>query len=256
MKTPDTILTTPGIEKSILLVRECVSLGCLGAISGVPGTGKTVALRAIESRYHTLNLPGNCTYHRCCATAGPTRGIKDMLDSLGLRHGLLPGTSTLQLTVRVAQRELATRQIRVLLLDEADAWDVPSLQGLIALYDATLSAGQPVSIIFSGSVHVVKWLDKYTAAISRTLRCEEFSNLSIALSVSILQQWADPFCQFAESYNAQKIEALKAVKIIHKATGGNLRRLNYFAKLFLLEHQEVTPESVTQTLSKMIVENK
>lgn len=245
------ILTLPSIEKTIHLVKDCVTLNCLGAISGIPGTGKTVSLQAVESRYVSMGLPGICVYYRCCSNSGPTRGIKDILESLGVRSGLLPSVSTLQFTVKVAQREFATRQVRVLLLDEADSWDIPSLQGLITLYDTCLLSPHPVTFIFAGSVHLVKWLSKYNAALSRTLRCESLSNLTLPLTMSLLSQWGEPFEKLAFKVNQKNLEGLKTIKLIYQSTGGNLRRLTYFAKLAALEEKELSFEETKKILDRL-----
>ena len=251
MNNPDKILTLPALENAINLVKECVALSCLGAISGIPGTGKTITLKAIEARYTSIGLPGNCFYYRCCSIIGTTRGLKDLLDAFGVRPGLIPSGATLQFTVRIVERELTTRQIRLLLLDEADSWDTASLQGLITLYDSCLSHNQPVSFVFAGSAHLVKWISKHTSALSRTLRCEAMGNLPISLTLSVLSEWGPAFEKLAQGVNQKDPEALKTVKHIYQVTGGNLRRLHYFAKLTLLEEGEITFERVKIVIAKL-----
>ncbi len=228
------ILTTPQLERTLALARDCLGLNCLGMLSGPSGTGKTVALQAVESRYSTLSDNGKPLYLRCCIVQGPTRGIKDILDSIGIRASLLPPNATLQSTIKLALRELHSRQIRLLLLDEADSWGLDSLEGVVSLYDWAAQRNQPISLLLAGTSDMVKWLGNYTSGLSRTLRCESFTPMSPELMLGVLREWDDRFAALASKVEAKDKEALALVKLVHKATSGSFRRLNYFARLMAL----------------------
>jgi hypothetical protein len=247
------ILTTPAIERVITLVKECVALGAIGVVVGPPGTGKTTALLAVEKRYPTLGLPGGCFYYRCCSGTGPTRGVRDLLVGLGMRESLLPVGFSLQMVIKIALREFESRSLRVLLCDEADTWGVDALRGVLTMADISRQKGQPLVLILGAATDADRWLGDLPSALSRTLRFEFFENLSVEMTLSVLQEWGPVFQSFAGQVEKGDKEAVRTLKLIHKGTGGNFRKLHYFAQLFLLHNESaVSFAAATGILKNML----
>lgn len=231
-------VTLPSNERALALAKECVELQCLGAISGKPGTGKTVALQTIVARYPGLALPGQCLYYRAYSAEGGTRAVRDLLEGLGVRPTLVPPAAPLQLVVKAALRELRAREIRLLCVDEADSYTSDSLRGFISLYDAALQGGHPISAILAGTQEVSKWLADVAAGLSRTVRVEEFTALTPELSLGVLKKWDPRFGDLATELAAGSKDARRTASAITRITGGNLRRLSYFAKLLQIHYPE------------------
>jgi len=254
MDPTERIVTLPAIERAHQLATHCIQLRCLGAICGPNGVGKTIALRSIESRFPTMGVPGTCVYYRAFHTDGYTRGVRDLLASLGIRSSQIPMGASLQLVSKVALREFRTQQIRLLLIDEADSWTLDSLCGMISVTDAANQAEIPLSVIFAGDSGLPKWLGQHGAGFSRTLQIDHFQNLPLDLTLAVLRQWGAPFQFLAEQISQKEKDARLLAKRILQATGGNLRRLNFFARLYLVNFPEppITSDQLEATFAQML----
>jgi len=254
MDSTDRIVTLPALERAHQLAEHCIRLRCLGAICGPNGVGKTVALRSIETKFPTMGVPGTCVYYRAFHTDGYTRGVRDLLASLGLRSSQIPMGASLQLVSKVALREFRARQTRLLLIDEADSWTLDSLRGMISVTDAANQAELPLSVVFAGDSDLPKWLGQHGAGISRTLQIDHFQNLPLDLTLAVLRQWGAPFQILAEQLSQKDKEARSLAKRILQATGGNLRRLNFFARLYLAHFSEppITSDHLEATFAQML----
>jgi hypothetical protein len=255
MESTDTIVTLPAIERAHQLAAHCLRLRCLGAICGPNGVGKTVALRSIESKFPTMGVSGKCVYYRAFYTDGYTRGARDLLVGLGVRSSQIPSGASLQLVSKVALREFRAQQIRLLLIDEADSWSLDSMRGMISVMDAAAQADLPLSVIFAGDSDLPKWLGQHGAGISRTLQIDLFQNLPLDLTLAVLRQWGAPFQFLAEQISQKDKEARLLAKRILQATGGNLRRLNFFARLYLAHFPEapITADHLEVTFAQMLI---
>lgn len=189
------ILTTPLIEKCVDLLKNCSATQSIGAVIGGNGTGKTVAFKALERRYGQLALPGEVFRYRCCQIeAGATRGIRDLLIELGAGgSALMNGASaSVQILARIAIRELSGRNIRTLLLDEADQWSLPTLSGLVSLYDLCREKDYPITLLVTGAERPERWISAVPALRSRTLHFELAANMDEALMAAVLKTWGQP----------------------------------------------------------------
>jgi hypothetical protein len=253
---PEQILTTPSIDRAIDLLLECTATRAIGVITGDNGSGKTFALRALAGRYAKLNLPGNCVFYRCCQVQGPTRGVKDLLSELSGRGSVFRNGSSagLQLLVREMLHELKKKDIRTLLLDEADLWEREALAGFVTCYDFCRGNDVPVTVIMTGTKALRDWIGAVPAGLSRTLRTEHFGSLSLTIMTSILQEWGEPFRQVVRLAKSGDAEAKRHLQVIHKHTGGNIRRLRFFAELLLLHQSdgEITRDRISHVFAKMI----
>jgi hypothetical protein len=250
------ILATPSVEAAIDLMKDCVATRAIGVITGGNGTGKTFALKAIAGRYSKLGLPGTCLSYRCCQVNGSTRGVKDLLTELGARGGIFQNgaSATLQLLVKYALHELTKKDIHTLLLDEADLWDREALGGLVTLYDFCREKDFPIALILSGTKELNDWIGGVSAGISRTLGFHRFSSLSLKILSAVLQEWGAPFRSFIEAAKKGDPEAKRNLQLIHKHSGGNMRRLRFFTDLFLLHEPSgaVSREAISRTFNKML----
>ncbi len=252
--TLERIVTIPLLEEVEILASDCLQLGCLGAVTGPSGIGKTVALRSVERK---LSRPGsNCFYFRAYQTEGHTRCVRDFLHAIGIRSSTIPSGLTLQVLIKLALREIRAREIKLLLVDEADHWPLDGLKGFIAMVDAAHSDDYGLSAILCGNTELATWLAHYAPGMSRTLRCCHGKPLSAALSLATLRQWSPVFDELAIRINSGDKTARRTASLIHAGTGGSLRRLNYFARLYVLRHgtAEVDEERVSTVLRDLITE--
>jgi len=250
------IVTLPAVERAQQLAAHCIQLRCIGAICGPNGVGKTVALRSIESKFPAMGVAGTCIYYRAFHTDGYTRGVRDLLASLGIRSSQIPMGASLQLVSKVALREFRAQQIRLLLIDEADSWTLDSLRGLISVFDAANQADIPLSVVFAGESGLPKWLGQHGAGLSRTLQIDHFQNLPLDMTLAVLRQWGTPFQSLAEKISEKDKDSRLLAKRILQVTGGNLRRLNFFARLYLAHFPEppITADRLEVTFAQMLTE--
>jgi hypothetical protein len=251
----EVIFTTPLIERCVELLKNCSSTKSIGAIVGGNGTGKTFALKALEGRYKALGLPGECFRYRCCQIeSGATRGIRDLLIELGAGGAALMngGATSVQLLAKIALRELSQRNIRCVLLDEADQWVTLTLAGLISLFDLCREKDYPVTLIVAGAQRPEQWLGALPAMRSRTLHVETSSNLDPTLMASVLKVWSEPLARLVAKNDVGEKAAAKVIARIHKGTNGNFRRLSYFAELSKQENDRAIDLAyVAEVLAKM-----
>lgn len=250
------IISTPAVEAGTTLLRECAATSSLGVIVGDNGCGKTFALRAMEARYPKLGLSGNCLRYRCCQVVGVTRGVRDIIVHLGGRGaGFTNGaTGGLQLFCKFALAEFKKRELRALLLDEADLWDITALAGLVTFFDFAREQQHHVTIIMTGVEATAKWIEAVGSARSRTLRIETVGPLSRELLLGVLQEWAPQFRTLAEEVNAGSASAIRLMDRIYRGCGGNLRRARQFTDLLLMEGEGVklTEELIRSTYRKIL----
>lgn len=253
------VVPTPAVETAMTLLRECMATQSIGALIGSNGVGKTFALKAVEGRYSKLGLGGACLRYRCCEVRGSTRGVRDLLMHLGgrlasLRNGVTGG---LQLYAKMAQAEFRKRDIRVLLLDEADLWDVAALGGLITLFDTLREGGLPLTIVLTGILPPAQWLDQLSSLRSRTLRVETVTPLSKETLLGVCQEWAEPFRQLAADVDAKKPASQKLLRTIFSGTQGNLRRARQLCDLLLMQGPqfELSEQTVLTAFGKMLRPN-
>ncbi|MDK3155740.1 ATP-binding protein [Kamptonema cortianum] len=249
----DKIMQTPDIERALELARHVVSLDCLGAITGIPGTGKTEALLTIQSKYPGMGLPGKCAFVRCCGTEGSVSGVKQILASLGMKEAANIRGLSLELAIKMSVRLFQHEDYRLLLLDEAELMDAAALEGVISMADILKLNRHPIGMIMTGIQPAEKWIGSNNGGASRTVRSEVFREMSPAMALSLLREWKTSFARLSEKVEQKDKEAGLYVKLIHKGTGGNLRRLKFFAQLYGLLHADadVTKENILLTFEKM-----
>lgn len=163
------------------------------------------------------------------------------------------GSSSVQILSRIALREFKQRDVRTILMDEADQWSVQTLSGLLSLYDICAEKGQPITLILAGAERPEKWLGMLPALRSRTLHIEQSVNLDENLAASVLKSWSVPLADLVAKLESGDKGASRVFGRIYKGTSGNFRRLRYFAELV-----EVNPEMavdmgrVEAVLAKMV----
>lgn len=217
------------------LAREVMAIGCLGAIYGQAGTGKTTGLKTVAARSEaTGEVGGRAKYLRAFPGEGPTRGIRDILEGLSVGRGMVPQSAQVTHLVLVALRELQKNSIELLCIDEVDGWSGVAFQGVVALYDRARDEGWPLGIMLAGSGQMMSWLRGYVAGMSRTLRCEELLNLSAPHAVALLHAWNPGLSPLVEGLAAGEKTARRMVTVLMRATSGNPRRLHYFSRLLQL----------------------
>jgi len=249
----DKILRTHEIDRALELARHVVSLDCLGAITGIPGTGKTEALLTIQNKYPMMDLPGKCAFVRCCGTEGSVSGVKQILASLGMKEAANIRGLSLELAIKMSVRLFQHEDYRLLLLDEAELMDSAALGGVISMADMLKLNKHPIGVLMTGIQPSEKWIGLNNGGASRTVRSEVFRELIPTMALSLLREWQTSFARLSERVEQKDKDASLCVKLIHKGTGGNLRRLKFFAQLYGLLHadKDVTKENILTTFEKM-----
>lgn len=254
-RDPSLIATLPFLNEASELLLDCVATGGIGVIAGPPGSGKTVALKRLAARYEGLGLPGACLYYCCQQNAGTTRGVKDILMEFGIGGAIIAQGhgASMQMILKLALRDFQRRNLRCLLLDETQRFDVDAMNGIVALHDHLREHGHPISIIVASNVDEPEWLTATESARSRTLKVLKSSYPDVAHMLGIISLWSDEFAAFAQAVDSGNKTAVNLARTLHNRTRGNLRRLNFFAKLFLRHHsgRPVTADSVESVFRRM-----
>lgn len=229
----------PHTPRILALARDVLAIGCLGAIHGVAGTGKTTGLKTVAARSGTPdNEAGRAKYLRAFPGEGPTRGIRDVLEGLGVARGMVPQSAQMIHLVLVALREIQKQAIELLCIDEADGWSGLAFQGVVALYDQARNEGWPLGILLAGGGQMMGWLRSYVAGMSRTLRCEELHNLDAPHALALLHAWNPELSTLVGELAAGEKTARRMASVVMRATSGNPRRLHYFSRLLQLHFPE------------------
>ena len=245
-KHPDVIAALPLLGDATELLLDCAATGAIGVISGPPGSGKSVALRRLAARYAGMSLPGAAFYYCCQSNAGPTRGLKDLLAEMGIGGAIIASGhgASMQLLLKLALRDFMRKNIRCLLLDESDRWDAEAVTGMLALHDHLRERGHQISLLFASMSDFPEWMSQHEAARSRTLRVLRAERVTASQMIGLLGLWGDEFSGAVDD---------DVVHLIHERTGGDLRRLNFFARLHA-RHFRGKPachNSVTSTLKRL-----
>jgi hypothetical protein len=253
MPHPFPILTTRLITQSVDLAKDALSLDCIGVIHGVNGTGKTEALKAVHSRFPSVCKDGISILHRACAVSGPTRGVKDLLIEVGLKGGHVSSMS-LQLACKLALREFSNKNVRLLLVDEADAMAKDSLGGLITLVDYCNQHGQRIALVMTAAHDISSWFSGQRAGMSRTVRFVQSTHLSIEETLSIIVEWVPELSELIRKAQNDDPSSLKLTRLIYKGTAeGNLRRLSYFCGL-LKSDNSFSPKDILSVIDRISFE--
>ncbi len=254
-RNPSLIVTLPIIEAATELLLDCVATGGIGLITGPAGTGKTVALKRLDARYQTHKLPGQCLYFCCQANAGPTRGVKDILMEHGIGGAIIAQGhgASMQMILKLALRDFKRRNIRCLLLDESQRLDAEAMLGIVAMLDYLRANDHPVAAVIASMRDNPEWLTPEESAATRTLRTIHSEYVEEEDMLGMLSLWSDEFHIFSKKVDEGDTGATKLSSDIFRHTGGNLRRLNFFVRLYNRHHagKIVTASTVASTLERL-----
>lgn len=247
------IISVPAIEETAALVTHCIALKSIGVIAGPPGCGKTVSLKNAAEHASRLGCSGSAHYFRVFVAEGPARGVKDLIDDLGTRGGMVPKGASLQTVGRIAQREFRNRNVRLLLIDGADDWGPDALRGFINVIDSLRDGPDAVTAILAGNEMLPKMVSQQSPLLSRTLRVTNVGPLTPAWMLGVLRKWNPAFDRLAEAMANDRASKMLA-KRIHQGTGGFLRRMSFFATLYASEFndQEVTEDRIDHCFALML----
>ena len=255
VKSPDVVVTLPIFRKADELLIDCAVTGGVGVISGPTGSGKSVAMRRLVTRYPSLGLPGDAFYYCCQSSIGPTRGIKALLGGIGVGGAVIAnGNATpMQLILKIVLREFLRQNIRCLLLDETDRWDTEAIEGLFAMHEHLRDNGHPIALVMVTNQENPAWLSDADPIRSRTLRVIRVSHVSVEEMLGLMAVWSDEFAEFATQVEKGEKEAVEIARHIHDSTGGDLRRINFFARIFLsyFSGSAVTMKTAEATLDRL-----
>ena len=255
MSTPSSILALPAVVSAQVLGRHCVALDCIGVLCGPNGVGKSEALKFLSRSTDLLPAGTKAHYHQSVQAVGPSRAVRDILVDLEVRQAIHQRGMALPIALKLALRELKERKIGLLLLDDADLLSQESLQGIISLYDYCRAKAHPLSMICAGASSHEKWIGSLPAAWSRTLKVCKLQNLSVEMTCALFGGWGAPMADLAQGVREKNRDAIGAIKLIHKGTGGNTRRLYYFAKLAALDPQPLLNDRVREIMTQMTTIN-
>lgn len=250
MSVPGSILTLPSIQAATKLARHCKALGTLGVVTGPNGVGKTEGLKFL-ARSPELTPNQTAYYHQCVSAEGHSRGVRDILVGMEVRQAIYQRGMALPVAMKLALREIQDRKIGMLLMDEADLLSIESLQGIVSLYDYCRAKEHPVAIVMAGARGAEKWIGGLSAGWSRTLKVCRLTNLSVEMTAALFSGWGSPMTELAQGVRAKDRDAIAVLKSIHRGTGGNPRRLYFFAGLAHLEPKPLTAARVRELCEQM-----
>jgi hypothetical protein len=241
MSSIDAFLHTPESAELFNLAKRCSAIHSIGVLTGNNGSGKTFCLKHLQVNPVKCGLEGQIAYFLAATAAGPTRGLKDFLVDRGVKQVVYQKGLSTKLLCKLAHREFQEHNVRTLLVDEADVLDIQALQGFVSLADTCRDMDFPIAILFAGVSEPSQWLGQIGAADSRTLHFLKLTDLTPELVVAVFAGWGAPLSGLSDRVKAGDKDATALVRTIHRGTGGNFRKLSFFAKLAALEH----PDGVT-----------
>ena len=248
------IFTTPLVERTWALFENCRMAGAIGVLQGPSGTGKSSALKAIISRFGEAGFEGNIHLQRCCQASGPTSGVRGLMVSLGIGGSIASNRSAmgLQYMLRLAVREIVQKDVRAILLDDADYLAVDSLCGLISLFDHLREANHRATVLMSGVKDSDAWIGQLPAASTRTLHVVHSEQMDLALTAAVLKKMGASLERLIIAFTKGDKDARKCLQLIQNRTNGNFRRVQFFADLILgKSHGAIKAEMVEAILDQM-----
>lgn len=251
MSSPSSILTLPSVEAVLRLAKHCLALRTIGVLTGPNGAGKSEALKFLVRSTDLLPPDRIAYYYQAVQAMGASRGVRDLLVDFEVRQAIHQRGMALPIALKLALREFQDRRIGLLLIDEADLLSIESLQGVISLYDYCQAKGHRLALLCAGAKTSEKWIGALPAAWSRTLKVCLITNLSVEMTCALFAGWGSPMAELAQAVREKDRDAVAAIKMIHKGTGGNLRRLSFFAGLAALEPQPLTSARVRRIAEQM-----
>ena len=253
--SPDTIVTLPILTSASDLLLDCTATGGVGVISGPTGSGKSIAMKRLAVRYPSMNQSGNAAYYCCQNASGATKGLIALLGDLGVGGAIIANGNgvPMQLILKIALREFVRKNIQSLLLDETDRWDAVAIAGLFAMHDHLKENGHSVSLLLVTNQDHPSWLAETDSIRSRTLRIIRVGHVSVEEMVGIMAVWGTEFALFAAKVEQGDSDADKIVRHIHASTDGDLRRVNYFARIYLRHFagKVITMETTEAALERL-----
>ncbi len=174
-----------------------------------------------------------------------------MLVEMEVRQAIYQRGMALPIANKLALREIQDRKIGMLLIDEADLLSIESLQGMISLYDHCRTKEHPVAILLAGAKPPDKWIGALPAAWSRTLKVCRLQNLSVEMTAALYEGWGSPVAELAKAVRGKDRDAIAVLKSIHRGTGGNPRRLYFFAGLASIDPKPLTAARVRDLCEQM-----
>jgi hypothetical protein len=202
-----------------------------------------------------LGLPGEAFYYCCQSSKGSTRGIKALLGNIGVGGAVIANgnAAPMQLVLKIVVREFLRKNIRCLLLDETDRWDAEAIAGLFAMHDHLKDNGHHISILMVTNQENPAWLSDADPIRSRTLRVIRVKHVSVEEMLGLLAVWDDMFAAFANRVDSGERAAMEIAEHLHEGTGGDLRRINFWARLYLkhFSGKTVSMESTETTLERL-----
>ena len=251
MSTPGTILELPSLRAAESLARHCLALRAIGVINGPNGTGKTQALKAL-ARHNSLLPPERiCHYYTAAQAEGSSRGVRDLLIDLEVRQAIHQRGLALPIALRLSLREFVDRKIDLILVDEADLLSSDALRGMVSMFDYASLKGHPIGMMLAGVKPIDKWIKALPDGWSRTLKVSRLTNLSVELTCATFAGWGSPMAELAGKVKQKDRDAVQLIRAIHRGTGGNLRRLFYFAGLAALDPRPLDAARLRQLMDQM-----
>lgn len=256
-RNPEVIATLPLLQEAAELLLDCAATGGIGLISGPAGSGKSVSLRWLATRYTSIGLTGECVSYCCQSNAGATRGVKDLLAHMGVGGAILATGhgAPMQLILKLALREFVRKGVRCILLDESDRWDAEAMGGIVALHDHLRENQHQIALLAVTMLDMPVWLANAEAARSRTLRTLGAEHVSAEQMLGLLALWGDEFAKFTAVVESGNREAGALAHLIFEQTGsGDMRRLNFFVRLYQrhCSGKAVSDSTVSLALAKMV----
>lgn len=143
----DTLFDSAAIAEAEARIRHLVELRGIGLVTGEAGCGKTTACRRVADSLH----PGS---HKLCYVALSTGSVLDTCNTIAAELGLAPHNSRAgawnAIRAQVSHLVAETRQLPVLILDEAHHLRTEVLEDLRLLCNFVMDSEPRLCLLFVG----------------------------------------------------------------------------------------------------------
>jgi type II secretory pathway predicted ATPase ExeA len=243
------LLISGNLEKSYQKLKLLIETKGIGILTGRPGTGKSSIIRKLIKELHpSLYKP----VYICHTSVGTTEFYTHICAGLGLEAPGRKAKMFRMIKDTILQMNHSSRIHPVLIIDEANFLSNDILKEIRLLTNFQIDSFNGLTVLLCGQ-------EELNARFGFTILEALASSITINIKINSLTQ--DETYAYIE-HRIRKVRSIKepiftknALKIIHEASGGNMRSINTIAtgalfKAFHLNTMQIEAEHVSSVIQR------